>query len=372
VGTNIKLPQLHLDLPKKKTKTTFEVLFFNLPPEIRDQIIRLLPFRSAMNLRQVSTKWRAAVSSNASAISKLFLVRNPLPSLAQTLYPNLNQDMQYIQEVGHRHGVASRLAAHIAKWLSQEFYLHKSREQQHHFQSTKRHIQQRLVPSLFAAFHFFEMYPKHLLQHNRSHERHDSLLRRHDVAEFQFERASMEFYSNDILLQTHEIFDIIINFVRRLLSPPSYYGFWERSLRGYLKKAPRDQVYAAILCLGGLDVVVQLANISDVMQRRSAVDRFYASLPRTKKSTPAVQSTFRAEVSRLFHHKAKPAAGSDKTGSIVPMRGLGEDDLRLLLPLLPALNDSWHHTAEALLLEKMVVGSRGDIKNYTQMLTELI
>jgi hypothetical protein len=161
----------------------------------------------------------------------------------------------------------------------------------------------------------------------------------------------MEKYGNDILLQTHQVFEILIKFLDWILRPPTYYGSLERFVRGYLRKPPSEEVHAAILCIGGLDAVVQLADTKTYMERIKEADKFLFPI-----------SDHPRDSSSLLRR----AVGSD------PISRLRQEDLQLLLPRLPALNDIWRRTGEVLLLERKVIHRREDIMDFAQALTELM
>ena len=362
LDNTVRKKQSGRDRTRARTKEIKPFDFFSLPPEIRDAIIRELPFRSAMNLRQCSRQWRNAVSANSSAISEVFLKRNPLPPLAQRLYPHPSQTLPYIQEVGHRHAVVSRLAAHITKWLRSDIYLYKSRYQQPTFESARRQIQRRLMPPLFVAFHFFEMYP-------------DSLLRQleinfHSSTPSPVESRMMRLYDDDILLQTHQVLQILFVFFDRILRPASYYGRLESWIRRARRK-PSDEFYSAILCIGGLEAVEKLAGINDYSQRRDAADRLYASLRSPQMEPRFVSSASVRALGASDLYGFGPTEGRDVRSSF-QRREVGQEEWSRLLRILPVFGDIWRPTGERVLVERQVVARKQEIKSYRDMLDELI
>ena len=351
--------------PKPIRMESFESRFFLLPPEIRDQIIRELPFRCAMNLRQVSRAWRAAVSVNESAISKRILEHNPLPALARELYPTSVVDLQYIKQIEHRHAVASKLAGHMAKWLATEIYQFRSSHQQRCFWDERRRLQRRLIPPLFTAYHFFEAYPAALLRYIRSQQQFHRPLDRSQKTVLSFEPRIMKMYNDNILLQTQEVMEVLKIFFHRMLAPPTYFGAVESLLRGYPTKAPSDATYAAILCIGGLSAVVQFADIPHHVQRRAAACQFYSALGKQGKPAPARSMTSVGDLGIMINGEGwrkNPVCAADLRG----------EDVHLLLEHLPPLDAIWLPAGRKVLLQRRVVEEPEKLKDFPQILTELL
>ncbi|KAH7157371.1 hypothetical protein B0J13DRAFT_541621 [Dactylonectria estremocensis] len=363
------IKQVRPKFPRHQGKTgqprtdAIKANFFSLPAEICDIIINQLSFRCAMNFRRVSKACRAAVSINGPAISKRLLDKCPLPPLARLLYPNSLPDLTYVWEVGYRHAVASKLAGHLASWLGREMYLYKSRHQQQVFQEKRTLIQKRLLPPLFTAFHFFELYPQSLasvLRQTQKTQLGESTAHCKPIP-YAYELEAMERYSNDVLMQTHDVMKCLVVFFRTIVSPPSYYGPTERFLRGYYQDKPDDTVLVTVLCLGGLGKVLQLAEIEDYSKRRGEVDKMYAALTKSRNGLSATA---------LNSLHGESAAGRD-----VPSRsitgGSGDEKQCHLWQHLPSLDRVWRITAEDLIERRRLVQRPQGLRNYSQVLTEL-
>jgi len=218
----------------------------------------------------------------------------------------------------------------------------------------------------------------------------------------------MGMYDDQTLLKVHQVFPLVISSFSRRLRPPSYAGRLERSIKGYLKDRPADEVYATILAIGGLRQAQRFWETKGYNARRAAVDTWYGFVTRSpveaapkskmslishlgrKKPNPAVEATS----SETTAHDAtscrewfcvKPTCQAARrrhsTDNLVfhsslaagpPMSPLPRDHLRLVLPDLQHLSNIWMHTAEALILERQIVEHPKDIKRNTQVLLELI
>ncbi|EGY21558.1 Frp1 [Verticillium dahliae VdLs.17] len=188
-----------------------------------------------------------------------------------------------------------------------------------------------------------------------------------------------------------------------MLRPPSYVGRVERSLRGYLREKPADEVHVAILCLGGLRQVERLWEIKGYNSRRGAVDSWYndittpppepTSKPRRglralgrKKSNACVKDAPRSSIEGRDARRGSGGSFEDvslstpESGLVfntslsagMPMEMLGHDNVRRLLPDLPNLQQIWLTTAEALILDRNIVERPQDIKRNAQVMLDLI
>ncbi|RAL58604.1 hypothetical protein DID88_003964 [Monilinia fructigena] len=136
----------------------------------------------------------------------------------------------------------------------------------------------------------------------------------------------------------------------RRLRPPSYVGRVERSIRGYLKDRPPDEVYATILTVGGL------------RDKR----RGFGKQRDTMLEEQLLINAARRNMSdgRTIWHTSLSAGP--------PMRPLGREELKLLVENLPDLHDIWAKTAEATILERGIVDRPERIKKNSLVLLDLI
>lgn len=269
------------------------------------------------------------------------------------------------------------------------------------FEPQYRRMCQRLTPRIFTLIHFFETYRDLHLQHLMEN---GTPLRFQPFTLNPIEARIISSYDNDTLLAVHEVFPFIVSSFSRCLRPPPYAGRLERSIKGYLKDRPADEIYTTILTIGGLRQALRFWEVDRYNVRRAAVDAWYGhvsqspppskSLPesklsilrrlRGKKSAPdaerkqdettgcrewyCVKDTCRA-------HQRSPSTPGLLDSSLTagpPMGPLSLNQLQLLLPDLPHLTNIWIHTAEALILERKIVERSQDIKRSPQVLLDLI
>lgn len=262
------------------------------------------------------------------------------------------------------------------------------------------------MPLLFTMFHFFERYRelhvKHLLSGGTP-------LRLQPYTLNPIERQVMSTYSDKTLLHLHQIFPLVLSSYSRRLRPPSYAGRLERSIKGYLKDKPADEVYTTILLVGGLRQAESFWHTKGYNARRAAVDTWYGFVTTNpadivtksklskitgfgRKKVPAIVETATNE-GAAGHDVAscnewfcvKPTCANAWRHRIVegsvfhtslaagpPMSPLPLEHQRLLLADQQHLTDIWLPTAEAIIMERGIVDSPTKIKRNTQVLLELI
>ncbi|KAK3362812.1 hypothetical protein B0T25DRAFT_18442 [Lasiosphaeria hispida] len=376
----------------------FDQLFQYLPNELQVEIIASLPLSDILNLRLASRSMHALVSYNETPIARYHLDHH-VPAYAKRLYPvpeggTLN--FHYLCGIWHRLHVAAKLSDLMCEWISNELFLRNTEEKKRDFAAQRERMRRRLIPLLFTVFHFFETYRKLHLKYLAEHDGKGLLKKPYTVNPIEAEIMSM--YDDRTLLRVHEAFPLVISSFCRRLRPPSYVGRVERSLRGYLREKPPDEVHVAILCIGGLREVERIWEVKGYNARRAAVDEWYGSMTREsvepeqkkrrgmlglkrKKSSftlgkgPANDATGRrgssdanatnTEFSRSFVFNTSLAAG-------MPMSSLTKEQSKMLLSDLPVLQKIWMETAEAMILDRKIVERPSDIRRNAQIFTDLI
>lgn len=350
---------------------------------------------------------------NEAPIARFHVAHN-LPQYALRLYPLPEPqyiNLHYVCSIWHRLHVASKLASMIARQAVKEIFLRTTEAQLREFDPQHRRMRQRLMPLVFTLFHFFETYRdlhiRHLVEHGTPLNHQAFVLN-------PLEAQVMAMYDDQTLLKVHQAWTLVISSFSRRLRPPSYVGRLERSIKGYLKDRPPDEVYTTILAIGGLRQAQRFWETKGYNARRAAVDTWYNLVTRT----PVEPTSTKSKVSLMPHfgrkkdkaaataaaieatnadgigHEAsscnewfcvKPSCLSARrrhsTDNLVfhsslsagpPMSPLSREHLRILLPDLQHLSNIWIHTAEALILERKIVERSQDIKRNTQVLLELI
>ena len=344
---------------------------------------------------------------NESPLSR-YHITHSLPSYTIRLYPlaeNSEPTLHYLCGIWHRLHVASKLSTMIAAQATKEIFLRTSEIQQREFEPQHRRMRQRLVPLVFALFHFFETFRD---LHVKALSTTGIPLRHQPYTLNPIESQVMAMYDDRTLLKVHQVFPLVMSAFSRRFRPPSYAGRLERSLKGYLKDRPADEIYATIIMIGGLRQAQRFWETKGYNARRAAVDTWYGLITRTpveepprskmsrltllgrkkkpvKEEVEAVEPVSHDSTSCNEWFCVKPACQASRrrhsTDNLVfysslsagpPMAPLSREQLRLVIPDLQHLSNIWVHTAEALILERKIVERAQDIKRNTQVLLELI
>ncbi|TVY81897.1 hypothetical protein LSUE1_G002872 [Lachnellula suecica] len=395
--------------PTAAVNLTFNALFLALPNELQAQIIAPLEIHDILSLRLVSKSFHTLVTLNEAPIAR-YHITHSLPAYTLRLYPQpkpKDLTFHYLCGIWHRLHVATKLTTMISNQATKEIFLRTTETARREFEPQHQRMRQKLMPLVFALFHFFETYRDLHVKHINS----GGIPLRHQAYTMNpIEVQVISMYDDETLLKMHQVFPLVISSFSRRLRPPSYAGRIERSFKGYLKDRPADEVYATILTVGGLRQAQRFWETKGYNIRRAAVDTWYgfvtrnpveaphkskmsiiSHLGRKKHAQAAVEATT-AEASA--HHDAascnewfcvKPSCFAARrrhsTDNLVfhsslaagpPMSPLSKETLRNILPDLPHLHNIWMHTAEALILERKIVPTAKDIKRNTQVLLELI
>jgi hypothetical protein len=394
-----------------------------LPNELQIQIINSLPLADVLNLRLASKSWHTLITLNEAPIVRYHLDHH-IPAYALRLYPAPDPSkisFHHLCSLWHRLHVAAKLSYLMCEWITKELFLRKTKAQRDEFLPQRERMYRRLVPLLFTIFHFFEMYRKLHLQHLLENDGYG--LRHKPYTINPIEAQIMSMYDDQTLLRVHQVFPLVISSFCRQLRPPSYVGRVERSLRGYLRERPPDEVHVAILCFGGLRQVERFWEIKGYNSRRAQVDSWYWALTKEpipeskpkrslmtlgrKKSMAAIKHATTAESCATslngvgwadpgmtnrhdgngngngnvngFKHTNGHASGhghglifNTSLAAGMPMSPLSADSTRYLLPDLPQLQSIWLTTAEAMILDRGIVARSQDILRNAQVMLELI
>lgn len=398
---------------------SFDQLFLALPNELKIQIVASLPLSDVLNLRLASRSWHAMVSFNELPITRYHIAHH-IPAYALRLYPvpDVSKvNFHYLCGIWHRLHVAAKLSFLICEWIMKEIFLRNTPAQRNEFTQQHERMRRRLIPLLFTVFHFFETYRD---LHVEFVQEHGYGLNRAAYTINPVEAQIMNMYDDKTLLQVHQIFPMVVaSFVRRL-RPPSYAGRLERTIRGYLRDKPADEIYATALCVGGLRQVEKFWEIKGYSTRRGAVDKWYNGLMKEPIEPAAAndqsakprrgfmglhrkKSTFGSKDNINMHHDlpslpslpngfgrrgsetgrrpsdASPAGrpldsmvfGTSLSAGM-PMGPLPQEKSRLVAADVPVLQQIWLPTAEILILDRKIVERPQDIKRNAQVMLDLI
>ena len=360
------------------------------------EIIASLPLSDVLNLRLASRSLHALVSFNETPITRYHLDHH-VPAYAKRLYPapeGVPLNFHYLCGIWHRLHVAAKLSYLMCEWISKEMFFRVTEEKRREFAPQRERMRRRLIPILFTVFHFFETYRKLHLKYLDEHSGNGLSKTPHTSNPIETEILNM--YDDRTLLRVHEAFPLVVSSFCRRLRPPTYVGRVERSLRGYLREKPPDEVHVAILCIGGLREVERLWEVKGYNVRRATVDNWYASITRD----PAEPETKRRRgMLGLKRKKSSVAMGKANTNDItsasrrssnaqgkmpeslvfstslsagMPMSALSKEESRLLMSDLPVLQKIWSETAEAMILDRKIVERASDIRRGAQIFLGLI
>ncbi|KAF5025273.1 hypothetical protein F66182_2658 [Fusarium sp. NRRL 66182] len=392
----------HASRPSTETprkSLSFDQLFLALPNELQIQIISTLPLTDVLNLRLANKSMHTLVTLNENTIARYHLEHH-IPAYASRLYPVTNSNeinFQHLCGLWHRLHVAAKLAFLMCEWITKDIFLRQTEAQRIAFAPQNERMRRRLIPLLFTIFHFFETYRRLYLK--RMAENGGRGLRREPYTLNPIEAEIMSMYDDQTLLRVHEVFPLVISSFCRRLRPPTYVGRVERSLRGYIREKPSDDVHVAILCIGGLRQVERLWEIKGYNSRRGAVDTWFNSLakdasPASTEPAPSKpkrslfgrkKSTSEARSSNIGLNKVRSSGSMDgnmdwdanlvfntSLSAGAPMSPLSPQQAQALLNDLPVLQQIWLTTAEALVLQRRVVERPQDIKRNQQVMLDLI
>ncbi|KAF3061713.1 hypothetical protein GL218_03893 [Daldinia childiae] len=396
--------RLSVDSTKRKS-TPFDQLFLALPNELKIQIIASLPLSDVLSLRLASRSWHAMITVNEFPIARYHLEHH-VPAYAKRLYPVPDPTairLHYLCGIWHRLHVAAKLSYLICERVTKEIFLRTTEAQRLEFEPQYERMRRRLIPLLFTVFHFFETYRTLHIEYIKEHG--------HGLSQEPYtlnpiELKIMSMYDDQTLLRVHQVFPLVVSSFCRRLRPPSYVGRLERSLRGYLKDRPPDEVYVTAMCVGGLRQVERFWEIKGYNSRRGAVDSWYSSVLRepmevalktrrgfrglTRKKSSASEADFTRSGEPCVNGRGRQGSDVGRRGSDasmitwenlvfntslaegMPMGELSREQLKILLPDLPNLQDIWLPTAEALILDRGIVERPQDIKRNAQVMLELI
>ncbi|TPX17409.1 uncharacterized protein E0L32_003052 [Thyridium curvatum] len=384
----------------------FDSLFLNLPTELQIQVIASLPLSDILNMRRWSRAFHAIITANEGPIARYHL-DHQIPSYAKRLYPPPDPSslsLHYVCGLWHRLHIAAKLSSFICEWVTKEIFLRTTETQRLEFAPQRERMRRRLIPLLFTIYHFFETYRARHIQFLQEHNGKGLLHTPYTLNPIEAEVMSM--YDDRTLLQVHQVFPLVVASFCRRLRPPSYVGRVERTVRGYLKEKPADEIHVAALCIGGLRQVERFWEIKGYNCRRGEVDRWYNSIITTSraplmevpqptlKPRRGLMGLGRKKSSLTIREAAKASSGDvvngtresmesnlERRNSVIwssslsqgmPMGPLPQETLDLLVPDLPVLQQMWLTTAEALILERKIVERPADIKKNAQVMLDLI
>jgi hypothetical protein len=379
-----------------------DMLLRFLPVELQIHIIGFLHLPDVLSLRLTSRYWCNWMAVNEISVARKLLRYIPPEAIRLYQLPSgPDVDLAYILGLWHRLLVVTEYSSLLCQWITRELFVRRTVEQQLQFAMQAERMRRRLSSVLLTVLHFFENYRQlSLREHNYNHTNHAEL----NPIELQIMRG----YDDASLLAVREMFPLIVSSFCRHLRVPAYIGGLERSLRGYSHTSPGDEVYVAIMCIGGLRQMLRFWKIGGYNARIGAATQWYAALlndgddERMSRSTLLRQGFLRliarkqADLASLktkhseatiINRNQKATEEAESTGrtesrnsGLIPsslsrgslMEPSTSTGASQILQSLPRLQELGINTAEALLLERGVIKHQQDIKKNQQVLIELI
>lgn len=124
-------------------------------------------------------------------------------------------------------------------------------------------MEKRLVPGLFILFHFFEKLRNAMIA---------AYPNPFDVK--MMERTIIESYESDVLVEAHQVYQVLHTAFNRKFRPPSYAGVFERTIRGWTKAPASDAQKLHLLIFGGLRDLKNVMRLPVYNDRLKALEAF--------------------------------------------------------------------------------------------------
>ena len=324
-------------------------LFFSLPSELCVHIVSELRYRDLLALRLVCHDFHHLIHDNASAIVLNYVKTNPkdLPPFSAELYPLCDSEsgpsLDYLFGLTHRHCVAKHLAAVITTFVCTKIYgASHAPPQLKALEPKARKMEKKLVPGLFVLFHFFEEFRRGLTRPD---------IRQTGAAAMQ--RGIIEKYDSDIVIEAHQVYQILSAAYTRKLRPPSYAGVFERTLRGWTRSPASESEKLKLLVFGGLRELKNVLRLPSYKERLEALESYNFDLYNRQRLTHqlcTIQHLSCSVMPRLEEQAVRNASAS--------LTGL---ELRI-----------WNDVALDILLEREVVNPTTGIQDVYNFLSDLM
>ncbi|KAI9680803.1 MAG: hypothetical protein M1817_004243 [Caeruleum heppii] len=342
-------------------------IILTLPVELILQITTHLDLADIVSLRTASRLTRSLITANEAQITRQ-LARQLLPSYALDLYPLSTPqtlDFHYLSRQFHRLLISSRLASHLADFVTIEILRRTSTRSRRSFQHKHEGMRRRMTPMIFTLVHHFETFRAAYLQSLSADIETDANGENDASRVVVLEIRQMAQYDADVLRNALQLYTFLFPAFQRHLRPPTYAGRLERSLRGWSRAGPPAEAFSALFTIGGIREAERIWSIRVYERRRKALDDWLDNLtkPETEdkdKMPDGIPDGTGLYPSRLI------------AGQHLPMPPLSHKDAALLLRHLPDARYSFTHSACMVLHQKGAITSLADIKCSSQFINELL
>ena len=327
----------------------YRIRILDLPGDLLVHIISLLPVPDILKLRLLSKNFYE-VMRNEGHIARAFLSHGHIPSLALRLYPPPQPshiDLHYLTIMWQRLSVSSQLCQRITSWATTEMFLRKTDHDLLEFSRQRDLMLWRLFPLVLTIFHFLETVNSIATSRIGQRAKFPNPL-------ISAQRDVIQTYDNDLLLEVHQVFPLLISYFQRSMRPPSFYSRPEKTLRGFGSQPASDELLASILWISGLRGVLRLVKIKQYHERIKVARDWYNSLSLTK-----------ADENQMLSY---PAIQEIQT---IPQTLVMRPSKAVRDYVIP-LHRAWIPVAEELILQRGIVDKPQSIKKDSQVLLELV
>jgi hypothetical protein len=341
-------------------RSVFGDLFFALPNEIQVLVLCKLHWRDLLTLRATTRGFHELLHENESTIVRRHISCPDfdLPPYCLSLFPPpkppVPLSFDYVFGITHRHAVAIQLAQVVATIARDKIYGAPNAPERYRALEPKcKNMVKKLIPGLFTLFHFFESYRSIFLQRIADEGKRKAPCPTTDLMAG-VEESLMETYDGPVLLEAHQIYQVLYSTFTRSLRPPSYAGTLERSLRGWHKAAASQRDMMKLLAFGGVREVKNVIRHQSYNARLAALEKFILSLGFGKKNKPQPRCTtisgLECSVMGPLDHKI--------TGSAAPR--------------LPKITDIWLDIAPQVMTCREVIRSLDEVPDLYEFMAEMM
>ena len=261
-----------------------------LPVELALGVIAMLDYDDVLAVRVCSRAHYQLVTTNQAQIAREQLARYA-PDWLVDLFPRwrtqpfgpVQTPLTHLTALRRRIFICASLSLRVADYVTREMCNRRSSRQRREFAAQHHRMWSRMMTPLLLLFRHFELMRLLSLEHVERHgpstrwleSRERSLLLLGSM-----ERSLLLRLEPRALLDTAQMFLLLVGAFKRRLRPPSYAGRIERSMRGWRGHCtgPSDAGVAQVLLIGGLEQMERVWTVKAYGERRAALDEWLAGL----------------------------------------------------------------------------------------------
>ena len=328
----------------EESESTGDPAIYRLPVELRLQYICDLPYVDLLSLRRSSRAFRDLIAANEAYIVR-YHMDHAVPAHVARIYraqAAADPSLRLLAGLARRMKICQRLAASMANHMTVFYYgWPELKSDRAMYVPREEAMQRRMIPPLLTLFHHFENFRdlcvKRLTDDRYELGMSDAVLGSSEgVIWGLWEWETLGGYDDHSLQQAQMVFVLLLESFKFKLRPPSYAGWFERTLRGWNRPPPPEDGMVKIIALGGIAAIERLFGIKTYEHRLRAVDQWLKAHSPSSSPSSTTASATTGDV------RARLTRASDET-ELEPPTPLDEQDLNdqkvtgALSPALPAL-----------------------------------